>query len=322
MPPKPTKLSDAEVAAFRRTMDVYANDPDRYVAEVSRVEALVKHQDRWGANSDVKSMLGVVSRHKSSLRPLRLFSLACYCRLLDRSMAGCEKWIKEQVEFIDEMDDSEYVFESSDCSPVLGLAYVGPRIRSCIRMDVVHTRVASPVIDMRRWRLGFTSLAGDWYDGRRVVEATRVTAALCYLAHVDEETARGYWRDDAPISGMMCYSRYQSALLRDIFGEHYGGPDPAPVFDPSLLLWHGGAIKGMAESLYAKGDFHDMPVLADMLDDAGADPRMGAHARRHGPHVHGCWVLDLILNRGMESYFCDQQNNEDEDEDEDEEEAR
>jgi hypothetical protein len=39
-----------------------------------------------------------------------------------------------------------------------------------------------------------------------------------------------------------------------------------------------------------------MPILADALMDAGsADEQILAHCRGDGPHVRGCWVVDLVL---------------------------
>jgi hypothetical protein len=42
-----------------------------------------------------------------------------------------------------------------------------------------------------------------------------------------------------------------------------------------------------------------LPVLADALEDAGCDDRaLLGHLRGPGPHVGGCWALDLILGKG------------------------
>jgi hypothetical protein len=39
-----------------------------------------------------------------------------------------------------------------------------------------------------------------------------------------------------------------------------------------------------------------LAVLADALEDAGCDqPDLLAHCRSEGPHVCGCWAVDLIL---------------------------
>ena len=41
-----------------------------------------------------------------------------------------------------------------------------------------------------------------------------------------------------------------------------------------------------------------MPILADALQDAGCDNAdVLDHCRSDGPHVRGCWVVDLVLGK-------------------------
>jgi hypothetical protein len=41
-----------------------------------------------------------------------------------------------------------------------------------------------------------------------------------------------------------------------------------------------------------------LPLLHDALLDAGCtDQNILDHCRSPGPHVRGCWVVDLILGR-------------------------
>jgi hypothetical protein len=41
-----------------------------------------------------------------------------------------------------------------------------------------------------------------------------------------------------------------------------------------------------------------LAILADALEDAGCtDTDILAHLRGPGPHVSGCWVLDLLMDR-------------------------
>ncbi|HYH67576.1 MAG TPA: hypothetical protein VD866_22960 [Urbifossiella sp.] len=55
---------------------------------------------------------------------------------------------------------------------------------------------------------------------------------------------------------------------------------------------------GLARGMYESRDFGPMPVLADALEDAGcADADVLAHCRGDGPHVRGCWVVDLVLGQ-------------------------
>jgi len=59
-----------------------------------------------------------------------------------------------------------------------------------------------------------------------------------------------------------------------------------------------GAVLTLAESIYVDHAFDRMPELADALEAAGCtDADVLAHCRRPGPHVRGCWVVDLILGK-------------------------
>jgi hypothetical protein len=41
-----------------------------------------------------------------------------------------------------------------------------------------------------------------------------------------------------------------------------------------------------------------LPILADALEDAGCDNGdILSHCRSPGPHVRGCWAVDLILGK-------------------------
>ena len=62
------------------------------------------------------------------------------------------------------------------------------------------------------------------------------------------------------------------------------------------ILSPGGQELGLARAVYDAGDFSRLPILADALEEAGcADADILGHLRGPGPHVRGCWVLDLLL---------------------------
>jgi hypothetical protein len=83
----------------------------------------------------------------------------------------------------------------------------------------------------------------------------------------------------------------QADLVREIFGNPFH-----PVsFNPS---WRTTDAVGVARSMYDARDFAAMPILADALEDAGCDSAdVLAHCRGDGPHVRGCWVVDLVLGK-------------------------
>jgi hypothetical protein len=84
----------------------------------------------------------------------------------------------------------------------------------------------------------------------------------------------------------------QSTLRDDIFGNPY----PAIRIDPALLRWNGGLVQNLAQSIYDNRSFDRLPILADALERAGyTNTDLLTHCRDLGPHVRGCWVIDLLL---------------------------
>jgi hypothetical protein len=84
----------------------------------------------------------------------------------------------------------------------------------------------------------------------------------------------------------------QAAILRDLFGN----PFRPVAFDPR---WRTADAVGLARGIYDERAFDRLPFLADALMDAGcADEQVLGHCRSDGPHVRGCWVVDLVLGKG------------------------
>ncbi len=83
----------------------------------------------------------------------------------------------------------------------------------------------------------------------------------------------------------------EMSLLYDIFGNPF-----TPVsFD---CEWRTSTVVSLAKGMYESRDFCAMPVLADALQDAGCErAEFLDHCRGTGPHVRGCWVVDLVLRK-------------------------
>jgi hypothetical protein len=89
--------------------------------------------------------------------------------------------------------------------------------------------------------------------------------------------------------------RKQTAILKDVLG-------PLPIrtvaIDPRWTAWNNGTIPAIARRIYEERAFHELPILADALEDAGCtDPDVLSHCRGPGPHARGCWVVDLLLGK-------------------------
>jgi hypothetical protein len=88
----------------------------------------------------------------------------------------------------------------------------------------------------------------------------------------------------------------QAGLVRCVVGNPFR---PPPVIPPAVLAYRGGAIKRLGEAIYAARRFEDLPVLADLLEEAGCcDAALLGHLRGPGPRVLGCHALDAVLGKG------------------------
>jgi hypothetical protein len=80
-------------------------------------------------------------------------------------------------------------------------------------------------------------------------------------------------------------------LIRDIFGN----PFRPVTLDPR---WLTASVLDLARAIYDERAFEWMPILADALMDAGCGHEdILLHCRGNGPHVRGCWVVDLLLGK-------------------------
>ena len=84
---------------------------------------------------------------------------------------------------------------------------------------------------------------------------------------------------------------YGLELLLEVVGNPF-----RPVnYDPS---WRTPTVLALAQGIYEEGAFDRMPILADALQDGGCDNiDILDHCRGPGPHVRGCWVVDLLLGK-------------------------
>lgn len=113
--------------------------------------------------------------------------------------------------------------------------------------------------------------------------------------------AAAAWTCDSParvstlhacrISNHQSHLQHQANLLRCIFGN----PFREAVFADS---WRSERGVALASAIYTELAFDRMSILADALEEAGCDHAdILSHCRGPGPHVRGCWVVDLVLGK-------------------------
>jgi hypothetical protein len=107
---------------------------------------------------------------------------------------------------------------------------------------------------------------------------------------VEAVLAADEWRRrEGGASGDEGVGRQMVGLLHDLFGS----PSRPAAFDAS---WRTTAVMALARCAYEERSFDLLPVLADALQDAGCpEGAITSHLREPGPHVRGCWAVDLAL---------------------------
>jgi hypothetical protein len=92
--------------------------------------------------------------------------------------------------------------------------------------------------------------------------------------------------------GQAAVEQRQADALRDIFG---------PTLFRAIGLdsrWLTSTVLDLAKFIYREKSFGRLPILADVLMEAGCDDEtLLGHCQGGRPHVRGCWLVDLILGK-------------------------
>ena len=103
----------------------------------------------------------------------------------------------------------------------------------------------------------------------------------------EDEKYRGYWVGKSKGETLL------ASCLRDSFGN---------PFRPVTIdqAWLTPNVAALARKIYDDRAFDRLPGLADALEETGCtDADILAHCRGPGPHVRGCWVVDLLLGKAV-----------------------
>jgi hypothetical protein len=202
--------------------------------------------------------LGKVTRTRAGRRKLRLFACAC-CRLVDPYL--------DAFGLSDSVGVAERFAEGQATSEELAAA---------------HARIARP-----EFQEGTDSPRLLAYWAPRLAQiATGTMADISLFLPPYRVVDAGFPGSAIEANARLC------DLVRCVFGNPF-----RPVAPPQpWLKWNGGALVRLARVIDDERAFDQLPVLADALEEAGCtDAAILAHCRGPGPHVRGCWVVDLLL---------------------------
>jgi hypothetical protein len=227
-------------------------------------------EQEWLACTDPETMLGHLragkeNRSRNGRRKLRLFGCACGRRVVRLMSGRGRRWLELGEQDADALLDEEQ--RRRVCTEDIG-PLDGPR--------------ADHEADLAAWfTLGPSVMIAAGSAARSAAGAIEIEA---WHRGADYRAAEAAER------------REQARLLRDLFGNPFRPPRPP---DAAWLAWNDGTVRRLATAIYEEGRFGDLPVLAEALEQAGCDSvEILSHCRGPGPHVRGCWVLDLLLEKG------------------------
>jgi hypothetical protein len=143
------------------------------------------------------------------------------------------------------------------------------------------------------WGVGTAALAVTMLVGTAALDPG--DASLAAEAEAERAQEKALREGAAPAGAWAQQMALLSACVRDIIGNPFR---PSPGLPPAVLAWNDGTVRRLAAGIYEERGFDRLPILADALLDAGCDEgELIAHCRSEGPHVRGCWAVDLILGK-------------------------
>jgi hypothetical protein len=228
----------------------------------------------WFACDDARELIGR-GIPNASARKLRLFAVAC-CR--------CSRQLLRNPDHRDAMDLAERFAD--------GLATERELAATYRRTDefALSLRAGESEQEIRRWAEAVAVLNVTRSPNADAADAVWNIRRAAQRRNIDKQLV---------------------ALFRDIVGNPFHPINPAWLlsevatsirtlpqfarwwFDPA---WLTSDVLALGRGIYEERSFDRMPILAAALQEAGCmNADVLNHCRGPGPHVRGCWALDLVL---------------------------
>jgi hypothetical protein len=225
-------------------------------------------EQEWLDGIDPEPMLKTLGR-KASDRKLRLFTSAC-CRRVWHLLADARS--RTAVEVMERYADGAASEEERQAAQKAAQAVWDPGEEHEADLDNAPAWAADMLVR--------GEIIGDQWVFRGEAWASIVTESA------QAGAARGV------------ENQAQTLLLRDIFGNPFRRASVKPA-------WQTPSVVSLAQAAYEERilpagtlDPTRLAVLSDALEEVGcSNAQLLEHCRGPGPHVRGCWALDLILGK-------------------------
>jgi hypothetical protein len=225
-------------------------------------------ETEWLHGSAPRAMLEFL-QGRTSRRKLLLFAVACCRRVWPRI---AESLLRRGVEVAEALVDG--VDTSAERESLLREIDASGMPNSMGRAEVVAYDLL-------------------WDSGSQFDAVTIALRAMvnCALAPVEKIIPSPGEKQQDEVNGEL---HVHAGNLHEIFGNPFR---PITV-DPVWHAWNDGTVASLARTIYDERAYDRMPILADALEDAGCtEVALLEHLRSPGPHLRGCWALDLLLGK-------------------------
>jgi hypothetical protein len=214
----------------------------------------------WLAATDPILMLNSLSGTVSE-RKLRLFACSC-CRRVWEALPG--EGSREAVEIAERYADGREDDESLSRAQAIAASEINPEAFDKENPAFWATSPSMSVdncIQCSGWSVSFASPSNVPWDSPEVQTVQEQERIM------------------------------QAGMLRCVFGNPFRRAGTLREFRTEAMI-------RLAEEIYREQAFDRLPILAEALQDAGCDDAdLLGHLRGPGPHVRGCWALDLLLGK-------------------------
>ncbi len=249
-------------------------------------------EEEWFACTDVYDMLEYL-REKVSDRKLRLFAIGCVRSILHLLPdQKCREAVDLAEAFAEDQAALQALRTAHEASEIeMNSAWLNAGRIERGGMVYFASKRAALACDFPGVARAITVEEFDSVAGSDTIDAIAGTLSHSAIPPERWGTAAG---DNAAEHAVECERPQQLRLVHEVFGN----PFRLPTIKPAWVAWNGGTVVKLARGIYDDRAFDRLPVLADALEEAGCDnPVILNHCRQPGPHVRGCWVVDLLLGK-------------------------
>jgi hypothetical protein len=252
-------------------------------------------EQEWLACTDPEVMLDSL-RGKASDRKLRLFAVGC-CRRVWASIKD-ERFrtaIQRAELFADGMVTKEEMTEARDAAlPAFVHLHSGEDEAPAAALSAAGV----PAPEKSFFDQLLDAFSGPWWENE-FDKGDPHAPAVVTAGHA--AWAAAHAQGQRPLSGSageVAERQQQAGMLRDIFGNPFRLVSIPPAWQTSQVVAVAQAAYEQRELPAGTLDTTRLAVLADALEEAGCTGQeVIGHLRGPGPHVRGCWAVDLILGK-------------------------